>query len=162
MNKLGQNSFNVVLFYFPRMALKGLERQRIRREKLKQEKYELYKQHHNKVSKKSRAKKKEHEKTLSAAKQNKLLLKRRNDTRNRVNKCRALKKERLTAVMQARRSDESPPFNPGHSILLVHLERQQQRQREDCWLTVLVLQREDLLFVAKLCSQNSKKKQLKH
>ena len=100
------------------MALSAKERQRRRMEKLRQdpEAFELFKKKRAQSSKKCLAKKKEREKALPQAEQKKLLAKKRKDTRNRVNKHRVSKKERLAAVMEARRNPESPPFKSASAL----------------------------------------------
>ncbi|CAB3988659.1 Hypothetical predicted protein [Paramuricea clavata] len=87
------------------MALTAAERQRRRREKLKQQgKYEEYKSHHREIAQKSRDKKKDMLENLSQQRREIFQREQREATRKRVAKCKALKKEK------EKESVVTPPF----------------------------------------------------
>ena len=88
------------------MLLTPAERQRRICQKLKEGKYEEYKNHHREIAQKSRDKKKDQLAKLSQQRREIVQREQREATRKRVAKCRALKKEKWNSVV-----DSTPPFS---------------------------------------------------
>ena len=89
------------------MPLTPAERQRRRRQKLKEEgKYEEYKNRHCAIAQKSRDKKKDQLQRLCQQRREIVQRQQREATRKRVAKCRALKKEKENSV-----ADSTLPFS---------------------------------------------------
>ena len=88
------------------MLLTPAERQRRICQKLKEGKYEEYKNHHREIAQKSRDKKKDQLAKLSQQRREIVQREQREATRKRVAKCRALKKEKGNSVV-----DSTPPFS---------------------------------------------------
>ena len=89
------------------MLLTPAERQRRRRQKLKEEgKYEEYKNRHHAIAQKSRDKKKDQLQRLCQQRWEIVQRQQREAMRKRVAKCRALKKEKENSV-----ADSTPPFS---------------------------------------------------
>ena len=88
------------------MPLTPAERQRRRRQKLKEGKYEEYKNRHRAIAQKSRDKKKDQLQRLCQQRRETVQRQQREATRKRVAKCRALKKEKENSV-----ADSTLPFS---------------------------------------------------